>query len=224
MGCSITLPVDCDSCGNAPYIGENGNWYIGNDDTGVSAKGEGGLTPHVGENGNWFTGDVDTGIAAQGPKGDAGEPGPQGDMGPAGLQGSRGPAGVQGPKGDMGDAGAPGLFSAMDLIFDGAASEVNKSYALLKPITDYKMLYVEVSCYNRGTPGWINHHTCILMPKVSNVLYQYGCLMYCWQNNDMERVSAFWHFPAASTLMTDALEEIPEMDTDTRITKIYGLK
>lgn len=67
-----------------PVISENGNWYMGNDDTGVSAQGLDGTPPHVGENGNWFIGDVDTGIAAQGPRGEAGEPGTKGDMGPAG--------------------------------------------------------------------------------------------------------------------------------------------
>lgn len=29
-----------------PVIGENGNWYIGNDDTGVKAQGEGGLNAY----------------------------------------------------------------------------------------------------------------------------------------------------------------------------------
>ena len=75
-----------------PYIGENGNWFIGDKDTGVYANGTGsqgvegprgtdgnngangiagkdgkdGLTPYIGENGNWFIGDKDTGIPATG--------------------------------------------------------------------------------------------------------------------------------------------------------------
>ncbi len=54
-----------------PYIGENGNWWIGDcnnpsSDTGVKARGENGLTPHIGENGNWFIGDIDTGVKAEG--------------------------------------------------------------------------------------------------------------------------------------------------------------
>ncbi len=51
--------------GLTPYIGENGNWWIGDADTLVKAKGENGtngLTPHVGDNGNWWIGNTDTGI------------------------------------------------------------------------------------------------------------------------------------------------------------------
>lgn len=34
--------------------------------------GADGITPHIGTNGNWFLGDTDTGVKAQGPKGDPG--------------------------------------------------------------------------------------------------------------------------------------------------------
>ncbi len=37
--------------------------------TGVAATGADGVTPHIGSNGNWFIGDIDTGVAAQGPQG-----------------------------------------------------------------------------------------------------------------------------------------------------------
>ena len=55
--------------GITPHIGENGNWYLGDIDTGVKALGEDGITPHVGENGNWYLGDVDTGVKARGEDG-----------------------------------------------------------------------------------------------------------------------------------------------------------
>ncbi len=67
--------------GSTPYIGENGNWFIDGEDTGVSARGDSGalgddgadgkdgLTPHIGANGNWFIGDMDTGIPATGGSG-----------------------------------------------------------------------------------------------------------------------------------------------------------
>ncbi len=45
-------------------------------------KGEDGLIPFIGENGNWWIGDIDTGIGAtgeQGPQGDKGEKGDQGE-------------------------------------------------------------------------------------------------------------------------------------------------
>lgn len=53
--------------GNTPFIGENGNWWIGETDTGVKAAGT------VGEKGD---------------KGDKGDPGEKGDKGDAGQNGS----------------------------------------------------------------------------------------------------------------------------------------
>ena len=85
--------------GKTPYVGDNGNWYIGADDTGKpsrGAKGEkgekgekgdtgaqgpqgaagaDGKTPYVGDNGNWFVGSDDTGKPSRG------ETGPQGVSG-----------------------------------------------------------------------------------------------------------------------------------------------
>ena len=55
--------------GLTPYIGENGNWWIGETDTGVKANGSdgaAGATPYIGENGNWWIGETDTGIQARG--------------------------------------------------------------------------------------------------------------------------------------------------------------
>ncbi len=53
--------------GETPYIGENGNWFIGEIDTGVRAEGKDGKdgeTPYIGEDGNWHIGAVNTGVAA----------------------------------------------------------------------------------------------------------------------------------------------------------------
>ena len=53
--------------GKTPYIGANGNWWIGNEDSGIKAEGPAGSdgnTPYIGENGNWIIGGVDTGISA----------------------------------------------------------------------------------------------------------------------------------------------------------------
>jgi hypothetical protein len=77
--------------GTAPHIGENGNWFIGDTDTGVHAQGpqgpqgnpgpdgQDGITPHIDSTtGNWFIGNVDTGIHAQGPQGNPGQDGQDG--------------------------------------------------------------------------------------------------------------------------------------------------
>lgn len=74
----------------APYIGANGNWFIGAEDSGVSATGPKG----------------DPG--AQGPTGPKGDPGDKGETGPQGPKGEKGDTGVQGPRGEKGDTGATG--------------------------------------------------------------------------------------------------------------------
>ena len=85
--------------GNTPFIGENGNWWIGGTDTGVKAAGEkgekgdtgekgetgafgkDGNTPFIGENGNWWIGGTDTGVKAAGEKGEKGDTGANGKDG-----------------------------------------------------------------------------------------------------------------------------------------------
>lgn len=67
--------------------------------------GPSGASPYIGENGNWFVGELDTGVQAQGAQGPKGEQGPQGAQGPKGDQG---PQGVQGPKGEQGPQGDTG--------------------------------------------------------------------------------------------------------------------
>lgn len=52
--------------GITPFIGDNGNWHIGDTDTGISAIG---VTPELGNNGNWIINGVDTGKTALGVNG-----------------------------------------------------------------------------------------------------------------------------------------------------------
>ena len=73
--------------GLIPYIGTDGNWWIGDENTGKPSrgpkgdKGEDGYTPVIGPNGNWFIGDEDTGIPAKGKDGSDGKDGDQGKNG-----------------------------------------------------------------------------------------------------------------------------------------------
>lgn len=85
--------------GITPTIGENGNWYLGDTDTGKTSRGETGPQGETGPAGT----KGDTG--ATGPQGPRGE---KGDTGPAGPKGDTGGTGPQGPKGDKGDDGQPG--------------------------------------------------------------------------------------------------------------------
>ena len=64
-----------------------------------SPTGASGATPFIGENGNWWIGAKDTGVPATGP---AGDPGPEGSIGPAGDAGPEGPIGHEGPIGPAG--------------------------------------------------------------------------------------------------------------------------
>ena len=97
--------------GLTPYIGGNGNWWIGDTDTGIKAAGTDGadgrdgvdgrdgadgqdgadgLTPYIGGNGNWWIGDTDTGIKAAGTDGADGRDGADGKDGADGQNGANG--------------------------------------------------------------------------------------------------------------------------------------
>lgn len=81
--------------------------------TGAAGKdGADGVTPHIGENGNWWFGDTDTGVSAKGIKGNPGPqgaPGPAGPAGPIGPVGPQGEQGLRGEKGEKGDTGPQGI-------------------------------------------------------------------------------------------------------------------
>ena len=69
--------------GQTPYIGSNGNWFIGTTDTGVKAQGSNGLngangnTPYI-LNGYWYIDGVSTGVKAEGKDGVDGKDGKDG--------------------------------------------------------------------------------------------------------------------------------------------------
>ena len=84
----------------APFIGNNGNWWIDNRDTGIFASGR---PPFIGNNDNWFTYDssgnpVDTGKSSKG------------------APGLQGPAGVKGDKGETGPAGKDATINGLTTI------------------------------------------------------------------------------------------------------------
>lgn len=168
MSCSISFPSIPITCDNTPYIGENGNWHLGDTDTGVQAQG---------------------------------------------------PAGVKG------EAGAPGLFTNMDIIFDGAASEVGEMYSLLRPVTDYKVLAVEVEGYHNEAKGWIKGYQPIIAPAVSSTSFQYGCIQHydTMKLGDNLSFMVFYHFPTSVTLRLDVVGQLNYI-TDQRISKIYGFR
>lgn len=111
--------------GITPTIGDNGNWYLGETDTGKPSRGEAGPQGPQGPKGE--KGDTgDTGPV--GPKGDTGDTGPQGVQGPQGEQGIQGEAGPAGADGAQGPAGTDGK-SAYQYAQDGGYAGTEAEFA-----------------------------------------------------------------------------------------------
>lgn len=153
--------------------------------------------PSVGDNGNWYVGTEDTGVRAQGEQGG------------------------QGPKGETGPVGPAGSFTNMELLFNGNAGTSGQTYQLLKPITDYKVIVIDLSAYyDQPGGGWIKRNELILNPVVSNVEAQYFHLLSVFGS---ERCCIWWKFPTATTMEIDGKDDISIL-RDIRIAKIYGMK
>lgn len=119
--------------GITPHIGDNGNWYLGENDTGKPSRGatgapgkEGadgkpgaagadGITPTIGGNGNWYLGENDTGKP------------------------SRGATGLPGKNGDKGDPGAPGQDGHSPVVTatkSGKTTTINVDGAAIATVED----------------------------------------------------------------------------------------
>ena len=97
--------------GITPLIGANGNWFLGEEDTGLPSRGvpgtagkdgQDGITPTIGDNGNWYFNGVDSGKPSRGATGATGAdgaPGKDGADGAPGAPGADGPAGKNGVNG-----------------------------------------------------------------------------------------------------------------------------
>ena len=96
------------------------------------AAGADGVTPTIGENGNWYLGETDTGKPSRGVKGDKGDPFTYSDFTAeqlATLKGEKGDKGDKGDTGATGESGADGADGksayqiALDNGFVGSQSE-----------------------------------------------------------------------------------------------------
>ena len=101
--------------GKTPYVGDNGNWFVGSDDTGKPSRGEKGEPGQDGVTPTFSIESVETGEPGTDADvtmtGDAPNHGlifviPRGNKGDKGDTGAQGIQGVQGEKGDKGDTGA----------------------------------------------------------------------------------------------------------------------
>lgn len=196
-----------DEAAVVPSIGENGNWFIGEEDTGVKARGEDGKSAYqtAVETGFW-------GTELQW------------------LESLKGPAGIQGPKGDSGEQGQQGIqglagsFANVDLIFDGNANSDGSTYSLTKPVTDYKMLVVEMQVFSNGE-GWIRGYENVMNPIISTLRNQYGHLHYYKVYNGEEtKACIFWHFPKEKSMVIDKVEDDGKVNVNTKVSKVYGIR
>jgi hypothetical protein len=119
--------------GITPTIGANGNWYLGDEDTGKPSRGATGPAGPdgapgkdgaPGADGTTFTPSVSAAgdlswtndggkanpapVNLKGPQGEPGERGPRGETGPQGPQGETGPQGIPGAQGIPGETGPQG--------------------------------------------------------------------------------------------------------------------
>ncbi len=67
----------------------------------ATAKGKDGVTPHIGDNGNWYIGETDTGVKAEATDGEDGKDGQPGAKGNGWLWGEEAPAADLGNDGDL---------------------------------------------------------------------------------------------------------------------------
>ena len=132
--------------GVTPHIDNaTGDWFIGNQDTGIKAQGpagkdgqngrdgvdgqpgkdgQNGITPHIDTaTGYWFVGSTDTGIKAQGPQGIQGVPGKDGRNGINGKDGDRGPQGLPGANGKDGADGKSAYQIWLDNGYTGTETD-----------------------------------------------------------------------------------------------------
>lgn len=131
--------------GITPTIGANGNWYLGDEDTGKPSRGETGPQGPAGApgkdgapgaDGTTFTPSVSAAgdlswtndggkanpapVNLKGPQGDTGPTGPQGETGPQGPTGATGPQGPQGPAGDNANVTKDAVVGALGFTPIGA--------------------------------------------------------------------------------------------------------
>ena len=145
--------------GITPTIGANGNWYLGDEDTGKpsrgatgpqgadgkdgtngtdgapgkdgadGAPGKDGITPTIGANGNWYLGTEDTGKPSRGATGPQGADGKDGTNG---TDGAPGKDGADGAPGKDGTTFTPSVSAAGDLSWTNDGGKANPAPVNLK--------------------------------------------------------------------------------------------
>ena len=136
--------------GSVVEIGENGNWFIDDVDTGKPARGEKGETGATGP------------VGPVGPEGPVGPVGPEGSVGPVGPEGPVGPVGPEGPIGPVGPEGPAGPAGKSPFIGDGTGEFEKDYWYFYDDATDkwVKGDYSSATVYavqNEGLPSFTLH-------------------------------------------------------------------
>ena len=105
---STDPPATANIMGPQGPAGKDGNPGQKGETGATGPAGKDGITPAIGENGNWYLGEIDTGKPSRGEQGPKGEQGPRGEQGETGEQGPPGKDGTPGQQGEPGPAGQTG--------------------------------------------------------------------------------------------------------------------
>lgn len=167
--------------------GEEAIWIS----SGIVAVGPAGITPHIGANGNWFVGETDTGKPSRGADGVPGKPGatgPVGPQGPAGAPGTNGTsvrhwwdgtvlyiasasgtssADLRGPAGEGGTADVAPLFVGVtaDMVIDCPVSDINDAVMASRSV--YLIGYDQNGRYMLGLGVGIVDNSFVFTPYIS---------------------------------------------------------
>ena len=110
----------------------------------TGAAGKDGTTPTIGENGNWYLGNTDTGKPSRGATGAQGAQGPQGEKGDTGAQGPKGDTGPQGPAGSDANVTTENIETALGYTpanSEDIPTKLANPYALTIQLGDTEVIY-----------------------------------------------------------------------------------
>ena len=115
-----------------------------------------------------------------------------------------------------------------ELIYEGTANEVGVPYRLLKPITDYGMLFIEHGFhYNTlGKSGWSRNIMAVMEPQASSIECEHACVTVVSSglpDGNVHATSVALHFDTADTFTIDGIGMHLSAD-DVRVSRIYGIK
>ena len=144
--------------------------------------GADGVTPTIGENGNWYLGETDTGKPSRGDKGEQGPQGLKGDKGEQGPQGERGPAGadgatgLQGPQGANGDPGKDGHSPVVTATKSGKTTTISVDGTAIATVEDGTPGTPGTDGHTpvKGTDYWTASDKAEIVAEVTAALPKYG--------------------------------------------------